>query len=451
MKKLLLINPVGHKSGFLLSKATTVPPLSLAYIASLTPPDWQIKILDENFDDFKFEDADLVGITAFTSNINRAYEIAKIYKEKDIKVILGGIHVSMLPDEALQFADAVVIGEAENIWEKVIQDFNNNALLRKYHGGIVDLTNFNVIPRRDLFNHNYFWQTVQTSRGCPLNCNFCSVSKYLGKQYRQRKADDILKELESIKSDYIFFLDDNLIGYGKEAYERAKELFRGMIKLKLRKKWWMQTSINAADDEEVVRLAAQAGCMCVFIGFETITTDSLVTFKKGVNIKIGVDNYKKVVDVFHKYGIAVLGAFIIGSDYESVKYYKQLSEFFIKSKIDIFQISLLTPIPGTDFIEQLKKEDRLLYMNYPSDWDKYRFSYIVHLLKGSTPELIYTADNYIKKRLYAFPAYQIRLLKTLFNIKKATNWFAVYKINQGYKKAWKNSHYYSKYPSDFEH
>ncbi|PKN52492.1 MAG: B12-binding domain-containing radical SAM protein [Deltaproteobacteria bacterium HGW-Deltaproteobacteria-13] len=448
MKRLLLINPVGHKSGFLLSKSTTVPPLSLAYVAALTPPDWQIKILDENFDDFKFEEADLVGITAFTSNINRAYEIANIYREKKIKVILGGIHASMLPDEALQFVDAVVIGEAENIWGKVIHDFENNSLLQKYHGGVVDLTKSNIIPRRDLFHSNYFWQTIQTSRGCPLNCNFCSVSKYLGKQYRQREAGDILKELEATKGDYIFFLDDNLIGYGKESYKRAKELFRGMIKLKLNKKWWMQTSINAADDEEIVSLAAQAGCMCVFIGFESIKGDSLLNFKKGVNIKVGVENYKKVVDVFHKYGIAVLGAFIIGSDYETPKYYKNFTDYLIKSGIDIFQISLLTPLPGTDFLEQLKNEDRLLYTNYPLDWDKYRFSYIVHQLNGSTPELIYTADNYIKKRLYSFPTYQLRLLKSFINIKKVINWFAVYKLNQGYKKAWKNSHYYSKYPSD---
>lgn len=448
MKKLLLINPVGHKSGFLLSRSTTVPPLSLAYIASLTPSDWQVKILDENFDDFTFEDADLVGITAFTSNINRAYEIAKIYREKKIKVVLGGIHTSMLPEEALQFADAVVIGEAENIWGKVIQDFENNSLSQQYKGGVVDLANFNILPRRDLFNSNYFWQTVQTSRGCPLNCNFCSVSKYLGKQYRQRKAEDILNELKEIKGDYIFFLDDNLIGYGKEAYQRAKDLFRGMIKLKLNKKWWMQTSINAADDEEVVHLAAQAGCLCVFIGFETIAIDSLIHYKKGVNIKVGVDNYKRVVDVFHKYGIGVLGAFIIGNDHETPDYYKKFTEFLIKSKIDIFQISLLTPLPGTDFIDQLQKENRLIYTNYPSDWDKYRFSYIVHELNGSTPALIYTASNYIKRGLYSFPHYQFRLLKSFLNLRKAINCYAIYKINEGYKKAWKNSHYYSKYPSN---
>lgn len=448
MRKLLLINPVGHKSGFLLSRATTFPPLSLAYLASLTPSNWQIKILDENFEDFQFEEADLVGITAFTSNINRAYEIARIYRERNIKVILGGIHASMLPDEALQFADAVVTGEAENIWGNVIHDFENNALLPKYKGEFVDLTKFDIIPRRDLLHPGYFWQTVQTSRGCPMNCNFCSVSRYLGSQYRQRKADEILKELEGIESDYIFFADDNLVGYGKEAYQRAKDLFSGMINRKLNKKWWMQTSINAAEDEEVIKLAAQAGCLFVFIGFETITTDSLKNFKKGVNIKVGVENYKKVVDVFHKYGIAVLGAFIMGSDYETPEYYKQFTEFLIKSNIDIFQITFLTPLPGTDFFEQLKTENRLLYTYYPADWDKYRFSYVVHKINGSTPELIYTASNYIKKRLYSFPVYPLRLLKSFLNIKAFKNWLVIFKYNQGYKKGWEKSHYYSKYPSE---
>ena len=449
MKKLLLINPVGRKSGFLLNRATTYPPLNLAYVAALTPSDWQVEILDENFDDFKFKEADLVGITAFTSNVNRAYEIAGIYREKKIKVILGGIHASMLPDEALQFVDSVLIGEAEDIWQTIIHDFENNSLAPIYRGPVVDLSTLNVLPRRDLLHTNYFWQTVQTSRGCPLNCNFCSVSRYLGKQYRQRRAEDILKELEGIKGDYITFLDDNLIGYGKESYQHAKELFRGMIDKRLHKKWCMQTSINAVDDEEVIKLAARAGCIFVFIGFESIAGDALLNFKKGVNIKTGVNNYKKVVDTFHKYGIAVLGAFIIGSDSETTEYYQKFADFLVKSDIDIFQISLLTPLPGTDFIEQLKNENRLLYTNYPSDWDMYRFSYIVHQLNGPAQELIYIANNFIKKRLYSFPTYQMRLLKSFLAIRKFSNWFAVYKINEGYKKAWKNSHYYSEYPDDF--
>lgn len=449
MKKLLLINPVGRKSGYLSSRATTFPPLGLAYVAALTPPDWQIKIIDENFEDFKFEHADLVGITAFTSNINRAYEIAKIYKDKNIKVVLGGIHASMLPDEALQFVDTVVIGEAENIWKKVIQDFETNSLSPKYNGGVVDLTKSHPRPRRDLLHPHYFWRTIQTSRGCPLNCNFCSVSRYLGKKYRQRNTDDILHEIKEIQGDYITFLDDNLIGYGKESYKHAKELFRGMIEMGLNKKWWMQTSINAAEDEEIIKLAAEAGCMFVFIGFETITTDSLVNYKKGVNLKVGVENYKKVVDIFHKYGIGVLGAFIIGSDYETPEYYKRFTEFLIKSEIDIFQITLLTPLPGTDFIEQLRCENRLIYTNYPSDWDKYRFSYIVHRLNGPTQDLIYTASNYIKKKIYSFPVYHLRLIKSFLNINKLKNWFIIFKINQGYKNGWKKSHYFSKYPSDF--
>ena len=298
MKKLLLINPVGQRSGTLLSKFSTFPPLSFAYVAAVTPSDWEVKIVDENFDRFQLEEADLVGITAFTTTINRAYEIARMYQERNIKVIMGGIHASLLPDEALQFADAVVIGEVEGIWKDVIKDFENNALSQKYMGPRIDLTRFEIKPRRDLLNPNYLWHSVQTSRGCPFNCDFCSVTRYLGKEYRLRKAADVLDELKTISGDYVFFLDDNLIGYGQESRSRAGELFEGMIRLGLSKKWWMQTSINAAEDEHLIQLAAEAGCMYVFIGFETISEPILKSMKKGVNLKFGIDNYKRVVMPF---------------------------------------------------------------------------------------------------------------------------------------------------------
>ena len=445
-----MINPVGKRSGYLLSKFSTFPPLSLAYVASVTPSNWDVKIIDENFDTFEFEDADLVGITAFTSNINRAYEIADVYKKRKIKVIIGGIHASMLPDEALQFTDAVVIGEAEGVWEKVIRDFESDKLSPKYIGPQINLEQFKITPRRDLLHPDYLWQPLQTSRGCPFNCYFCSVTRYLGKEYRQRSAEDVLNELEGIKGEYVAFVDDNLIGYSPENKKRAIELFEGMIQRKLNKKWWMQASINAADDERVIELAAQAGCMFVFIGFETIRRESLKDMKKVINMKIGVENYKKVVNTLHKYGIGVLGAFIIGNDYEAPIYYKELANFMLNSGIDIVQITLLTPLPGTQLMEKMQKEDRLVYQDFPNDWDKYRFSYIVYQPKGIEVDNIYIGNNYIKDRIYTFPAYHYRLLKSLFSVRNMTNFFAIYKFNQAYKKGWLNSHYYRKYPLFFK-
>ncbi|MCX5818962.1 MAG: radical SAM protein [Deltaproteobacteria bacterium] len=442
MKKLLLINPVGRKSGYLVSIYSTFQPLSLAYIAAVTPSHWEIKIADENIDKFKFEEADLVGITGFTSSINRAYEIARIYREKKIKVIMGGIHISMLPDEALQYADSVVIGEVEGIWKQVISDFENNRLLPKYNGPRIDLSQTQITPRHDLLHPNYFWNSVQTSRGCPFKCNFCSVSRYLGHEYRQRRAKDVLDELEKIKSKYITFIDDNLIGHSPESRSRAIELFEGMIGRGLCKKWWMQTSINAAEDEHVIKLAAQAGCIYAFIGFETINKKTLKKMKKGINLKIGVENYKWVVDRFHKYGIGVLGSFVIGNDYESSEYYKELADYLVTSGIDIIGITILTPLPGTDLMEQLQKEGRLIYHDLPKDWDKYRFSYVVHQPRGVEENAVYAGNNYIKNKIYSFPFYQYRLLNSAYYIKNPTNIYAIYKLNQSMKKSWQGTHYY---------
>ena len=431
-----------------MSRFSTFSPLGLAYVAAVTPENWKVKIADENFGPLEFEDADLVAITAFTSNVNRAYEIAGWYRRNGTKVIMGGIHASMLPDEVMNFADAVIVGEVEGIWQEVLKDFENNELAKKYIGPRVDLENDAIVPRRDLLNPDYLWQSVQTSRGCPFNCHFCSVSRYLGKAYRCRKAEDVLKELAAIEKRHIAFVDDNLIGYSQESIQRAEKLFRGMIDQNLGKKWWMQTSINAADNEEIVALAARAGCMFVFIGFETTSLASLRDMKKGINVKTGVDNYRRVVDTFHKYGIGVFGAFIIGNDFETKEYYKTMADYLVHSGIDMFQISILTPLPGTDLMEEITTCDRLIYKNFPRDWDKYRFSYVVHKPKEIALETIYAADNYIKSRLYAFPTYPIRLLKSFFSLRSLKKTYAVYKFNQALRLSWQNAHYYDNYPKD---
>jgi radical SAM superfamily enzyme YgiQ (UPF0313 family) len=446
MKKLLLINPVGRKSGLLLSRYSQLPPLSLAYVAAVTPSSWEVKIWDENFLPFVFEEADLVGITAFTTNINRAYELARIYQKKNIKVVMGGIHVSMCPDEALQYCDSVVIGEVEGIWGSVIKDFENKSLKAKYLNQPLDLSNYSIRPRRDLIHPDYLWNSVQTSRGCPFNCHFCSVTNYLGKTYRQRDSDDVLNELEQIDGKLISFLDDNLIGYSSENRLRAMSLFQGMISRGIHKKWWMQTSINAAEDEKLIELAAKAGCLFAFIGFETVDQNTLKNMKKGINLKFGTENYKKIVDVFHKYGISVYGAFILGNDFESPVFYEKLGNFLVSSGIDIIQLSLLTPLPGTNLMEQLEQEGRLIYNNFPEDWEKYRFSYIVHEPKGIEPEIIYAATNFLKKRIYSFPTYLFRMIRSLFSLNIGANLYVTLKYNQALKKGWENSHYYDKYP-----
>lgn len=442
VKRLLLINPVGRRSGYLLSNVSTFQPLGLAYIAAVTPSRWEVKIVDENMGAFAFEEADLVGITSFTSSINRAYEIARMYREKKIKVIMGGIHSSMLPDEALRYADTVVTGEAEGIWPQVIEDFENNRLLPKYDGPRIDLSRAQITPRRDLLHPDYLWNSVQTSRGCPFSCNFCSVSRYLGRDYRQRGAADVLRELQEITGTYIAFVDDNLIGHDAESRNRAIELFEGMISRGLNKKWWMQTSINAADDEQVIRLAAQAGCMFVFIGFETLNKNNLQDMKKSVNLKIGVENYNKAVDRFHKYGIGIFGSFIIGNDYESPEYYSALADYLVTSGIDIVQISILTPLPGTDLMEQLQNEGRLKYEDLPADWDRYRLSYVVHQPRGMDENAVYDGNNKIKNKIYSFPSYQYRLFLSMVHIKNLSNVYAAYRLNRALKKSWQGTHYY---------
>ena len=442
MPSLTLINPVGRRSGLLMSRVSRFAPLGLAYVAALTPSHWSVQILDENFEPFTFRKTDLVGITAFTSNINRAYEIAKTYRDHGIKVIIGGIHASMMPDEALQHADCVVTGEAEGIWPQVIQDFEAGRLERIYHGPHIDMVRSSVRPRRDLLHQDYIWHSVQTSRGCPFNCNFCSVTRYLGKAYRKRDVNDVLDELSQIQGRYIAFVDDNLIGHSQEDKNRAKNLFRGMISRGMNKRWWMQTSINAAEDDELIKLAATAGCMFVFIGFETMDTDTLKTMRKGVNIKLGVDNYRPAVRRFQRHGIAVLGAFILGNDFETPAYFRKFARFLFSSQIDIFQITLLTPLPGTDLMAQLARENRVLYQDFPLDWDRYRFSYIVHQPKGATAQSIYDGNNHIKKKLYAFPFYQLRLLRSLIHLKRVPSFLVVYKLNQAFKKGWRNAHYF---------
>ncbi|MBM4094280.1 MAG: radical SAM protein, partial [Planctomycetes bacterium] len=223
-QKLVLVNPVNNcRNGFSVNSSSRFPPLGLGIIASLTPDAWDIDLVDENFSPFTYRDADLVGITAFTSAATRAYEIAVEYRQRGVPVVMGGIHASMRHEEALQFVDAVVIGEAESAWPQVLADVARGELKPVYRGQWLDLAGLRA-PQRDLYNGDYMFATVQTSRGCPLDCDFCSVTAFNGRRYRRRPTDEVLDEIESIPQELLLFVDDNVVGYGNEARQQTLEL-----------------------------------------------------------------------------------------------------------------------------------------------------------------------------------------------------------------------------------
>ncbi len=372
-RKLLLINPLStRRQGLILHSHVIYPPMGIGIVASLTPDHWDVEMIDENFERFTYREADLVGFTALTGSVTRAYELAAIYREKGIHTVIGGIHASMVPDEAMKYVDTVVTGEAESEWGKLIEDFEKGEIKQLYKGEHLPYENA-VWPARHLFHPKYEFSSIQTTRGCPMKCDFCSVHTFNGSCYRVRPVDEILDELETITHKKIYFVDDNLIGYGKKMQERAIQLFQGMIDRKINLEWFCSASMNFAENEEVLRLAAEAGCRMVLLGIESERIDQLEEANKKMNIKIGVDNYEKVFEKIHKYGISVLGAFIYGLESDTPETMARRSEYINKAAIDAVQATILTPLPGTGLYDRMMADGRVLATDYPGDWDRYDF------------------------------------------------------------------------------
>ncbi len=415
-KKLVLVNPRSrHRIGFLVDKESRYPPVSLAIVAALTPDEWEIKLIDENFEDFIYEDADLVGITSFTSTVTRAYQIASEYRKRKVPVVLGGIHASMMPEEAQRYVDVVATGEAEAVWPRIIEDFNKKRLKKIYSGELISLDKMPK-ARHDLFHPEYVIDSVQTTRGCPMRCEFCSVPVFNGKAYRTRPVNDVLDELESMKSDSFFFVDDNIVGYNKPARDHAKAIFRGMLERGIKKDWFCQASINFGEDEELLELAHEAGCRLVLIGVESEKTDALQSMNKRSNLKAGVDNYQKIFSVIQKHGISVLGTFIMGLDSDSAEDIENRTEYILNSNIDAVQISILTPFPGTKTYDDFLKENRLIATDYPADWEKYWGADIVIKPKKMSSSELKEAVRRAAEKIYD----QKRLMRLMLRTLKTT-------------------------------
>ena len=412
-KKLLLINPLStNRQGLILHSHVIYPPIGLGIVATLTPDDWDVEILDENWDRFEFREADLVGLTALTSSVTRAYELAAIYREKGIPTVLGGIHASMVPEEAKERVDVVVTGEVESVWKSLIEDFEKGKLQKIYKGKLLPYKNA-VYPARHLFHEKYQFASIQTTRGCPMMCDFCSVHQFNGNKYRERPVEEVLDELETIEHEKIYFVDDNLIGYGKRSERRTIALLKGMIDRGIKKQWFCSASMNFADNEEVLELAAKAGCVMVLLGIESERIEQLEETNKKMNIKIGIDHYDEVFRKIHKYGIAVLGAFIYGLESDTPETMARRTEYINSADIDAVQATVLTPLPGTGLYNRMKKEGLIVFDDYPNDWQKYDFVDVVFDHRNMGKDVFFTEIRKNWDALYNDNILKRKFLRTL--------------------------------------
>ncbi len=416
MKKILLISPAYRTKLLENVRVLALPPLNLALLASLTPDRYEIQIIDEAIEDIDYNtDADLVGITCMTPMAPRAYEISAAFRTKGIPVVLGGIHASMMSDEACQYADAVVVGEGEEVWPQVLQDFENSRLKKLYIAEKRPDIEFLPEPKRELLKDEYFVQTVQTSRGCPHNCRFCSVTLFNGGKYRLRNVDHVIAEINGLKQKRIFIIDDNIIGSGERCINRAFDLF---VRLKdTGKEWGGQTCLNIVEHEGLLKAAAKSGAKAFLIGFESIQEAALASMNKKVNLKPTTRNFKDAVKKIHDHGIAIVGGFMFGTDSDTKETFDRTLDFIMDAQIDAVQLSIQTPLPGTALYKQLAEENRLLLADYPQDWEAYNIFEPVFRPKNLTPEELYQGLVSAYGTVSSFNTSLVRGIKTFWKTK----------------------------------
>jgi radical SAM superfamily enzyme YgiQ (UPF0313 family) len=397
------------------------PPLGLAMVAALTPPEVEVSLTDENVTAIDFQkETDLVGITVQTITAQRAYEIADTFRARGVKVILGGSHPSALPEEASQHADAVVIGEAEEIWAKVLKDFKGNKLQRVYRQHRrPSLANL-PIPRRDLFTKGAYYvpNTLSITRGCPYACSFCSVTSFFGHTYRCRPVEEVLKEIETLgHRKLIGFVDDNIFGNPKF----VKELLRALVPYKIR--WVAQASVTVAKDDELLKLAAASGCISLLVGFETLSPANLVAVGKRVNV---VDEYETVIRKIHSHGIAIHGFFILGLDEDDEDVFARTIRFARKMRLESAQFAWPVPYPGTALFESLDKADRIV----TKDWSQYE-SKPVFEPKLMSREMLKKGYDWTWREFYSLPSIWRRIGVAHRNL------VALWATNLSFRAAWR--------------
>jgi len=354
-------------------------PLQLGVLAGLTPDDIEVILFDDRVEVIDYDEpADLIAISVEIFTARRAYEIADEFRKRNKTVILGGVHASTMPNESALHADCVIVGDAENIWLQVLDDFKTNNLKPLYisekgppHPGRV--------ARRSIYDGKKYLPVslLQFGRGCPYTCSFCSTGLYFGGKQYSRKVDEVIYEIQSQGRKFLFFVDDNIIG----DKEMAKKLFKALVPLKIR--WIGQASIDMTEDPELMELIQQSGCIGLIVGFESYTPEGLKAYSKTQN---NSSNYDEQIKIIRKHKIHIWAAFLLGHDEETAETLQETLDFAIRKKFSFAAFNILMPYPKTEMFKMLESEKRLLY---DGKWwlsKDYRFNYAAYIPKKISQE-----------------------------------------------------------------
>lgn len=428
-KRLLLVDPYPRNSQYHLTaserRAVWFPKLSLPTIAAYTPEHWHVELIDEAVDDIEFDfPCDLVGISIMTCYAPRAYEIAEEFRRRGKTVVLGGVHPTYCPDEALQHADAIVCGEAEDLWPQLVADYEAGTLQRTYK-----MTSFPTLenyrsPRVELLSPDSYMtrQCSFTTRGCHFDCEFCSVSPFNGKTTRRRPVEEVVTELQNvqrwIRSELVerlrdeplwkaFLLglrirvgieDGSIVAFVDDLHNSnrayCRELWTALKPLKI--KWGCQSTLFLADDEEMVKLAAESGCVSVFVGMESLDEDCLDETNKPFN---RVKKFSQEIKMFHDYGIMVNPGIVFGFDNDDEAVFERAVEFLTKNQVELAYFNVLTPLPGTALYERYNSAGRI----FDRDWSKYDGKHVVFQPSRMTPEQLQEGFHWANHQFYSLP------------------------------------------------